>query len=101
MRPDKPQDARRVAFETPISAHMMAIDGTWRRACVVKDVSDCSATLIVEESIQGLALHEFFLLLSSTGLAYRRCLLDGVNGTEITVSFLRHKDSRKKQRSSA
>jgi len=30
--------------------------------------------------MQGLALKEFFLLLSSTGLAYRRCRLDWVNG---------------------
>lgn len=31
----------------------------------------------------------FFLLLSSTGLAYRRCQLDRVNGEELEVSFLR------------
>ena len=95
MRLDKPQDARRVAFENPIPAHIMAIDGTWRRACTVKDVSDINATLSVDDSIQGLALNEFFLLRSSTGLAYRRCQLERVNGTEIAVSFLR-KDKRKR-----
>jgi len=95
MRLDKPQDARRVAFENPIPAHIMAIDGTWRRGCTVKDVSDVHATLSVDDSVQGLALNEFFLLLSSTGLAYRRCQLERVNGTELTVTFLR-KDKRKR-----
>ena len=41
-------------------------------------------------------LAEFFLLLSSTGLAYLRCQLDRVNGGEISVSFLRQRDKRKK-----
>jgi hypothetical protein len=89
MRPDKPQDARRVAFENPIPARIMAIDGTWRRACIIKNVSDVKATPSIEDSIQGPPLNEFFLLLSSTGLAYRRCQLERVNGTEIAVIFLR------------
>ncbi len=70
---------------------MMAIDGTWRSACAVKDVSDSGATLLVEESIEGLHLKEFFLLLSSTGLAYRRCELGVVNGAELSVIFLKQK----------
>ncbi|WP_249125762.1 hypothetical protein [Bradyrhizobium manausense] len=94
MPPHKKLDAKRVAFEHPLSAHMMAIDGTWRRACAVKDVSDHGATLLVEDSIEGLALKEFFLLLSSTGLAYRRCELEGVNGAEISVIFLKQKSKR-------
>lgn len=96
MPQEKLPDARRVSFEHPFSAHMMAIDGTWRRACLVRDVSDSGATLLVDDPIQGLALNEFFLLLSSTGLAYRRCQLDSVNGAEITVNFLRYKDKQKK-----
>jgi hypothetical protein len=39
-------------------------------------------------SIEGLDLNEFFLLLSSTGLAYRRCKLVRVTGDEIGVEFL-------------
>ena len=50
----------------------------------------------VEGSIQGLNLKEFFLLLSSTGLAYRRCELVRVNGTEMEVSFLRGKNAKKR-----
>ena len=74
---------------------MMAIDGTWRRACMLKDVSDAGAKLQVETSIEGLTLNEFFLL-SSTGLAYRRCQLVRVNGEELEVSFLRQKAKDKK-----
>ena len=66
---------------------MMAIDGTWRRGCTMMDVSDTGARLIVDTSIKGLSLKEFFLLLSSTGLAYRRCELAWVNGDTIGVNF--------------
>jgi hypothetical protein len=81
--------ARRVAFDRAIPANIMAIDGTWRRTCTVKDVSDTGAKLIVDASDQGLALKEFFLVLSSTGLAYRRCEVTWVNGTEVGVTFLK------------
>ena len=30
----------RVIFERGISAHMMGIDGTWRRDCTMEDVSE-------------------------------------------------------------
>jgi hypothetical protein len=96
MSEEKRKDARLVTFERGIPAHMMAIDGTWRRACTAKDVSETEATLVVEGSVQGLALKEFFLLLSSTGLAYRRCELDWVNGDQMGVNFLRQRDKKKK-----
>jgi len=41
-------------------------------------------------------LKEFFLLLSSTGLAYRRCELAWLNGDQIGVTFL--KQAAKKQK---
>ena len=71
----------------------MAIDGTWRRDCLLQAVSDTDALLTVEGSIQGLNLKEFFLLLSSTGLAYRRCELVRVNGAEMDVQFLKGKET--------
>jgi hypothetical protein len=67
----------------------MAIDGTWRRQCQLNSVSEISAVLTVDGSIQGLNLKEFFLLLSSTGLAYRRCELARVNGAKMEVEFLK------------
>lgn len=89
----------RVTFGRGIRAHMMAIDGTWRRACQMEDVSDAGAKLTVEGTVDGLYLKEFFLLLSSTGLAYRRCELTWVNGAQIGVSFLRPDKSRRAGRS--
>jgi hypothetical protein len=86
----------RVTFERGYSAHMMGIDGTWRRDCTMEDVSEHGAKLTVEGSIEGLHLKEFFLLLSSTGLAYRRCELAWVNGDQIGVNFLNPNDKKKK-----
>lgn len=83
--------SRRVVFEHGYPAHMMAIDGTWRRSCILTDISDTGGQLTVENSIEGLSLKEFFLLLSSPGLAYRRCELTWVNGDQIGVSFLKQK----------
>jgi hypothetical protein len=86
----------RVTFDRGISAHMMGIDGTWRRQCTMEDVSETGAKLTVEGSVEGLHLKEFFLLLSSTGLAYRRCELAWVNGDQIGVNFLKTGDKKKK-----
>ena len=89
--------SRRVIFERGFAAHVMAIDGTWRRACKLEDVSDTGAKLTIEGSVEGLQLREFFLLLSSTGLAYRRCELAWVNGDKVGVHFLKP-GAKKKQR---
>ena len=94
------RNGSRVVFERGIPAHMMGIDGTWRRECVMEDVSETGAKLSIEGgSIEGLHLKEFFLLLSSTGLAYRRCELAWVNGDQIGVNFLKQGDKKKKARS--
>ena len=45
---------------------------------------------------QGLNLKEFFLLLSSTGLAYRRCELVRVNGSAMDIQFLKGKNKKKR-----
>jgi hypothetical protein len=84
--------SERVTFSRGYGVCIMGIDGTWRRDCLLNAISDNDAILTVEGSIQGLNLKEFFLLLSSTGLAYRRCELVRVNGTEIDVAFLKGKN---------
>lgn len=89
--------SERVNFERGIDVFMMGIDGTWRRSCVMFDVSQTGARLHVEDSIEGLDLKEFFLLLSSTGLAYRRCRLVRVSGDQIGIEFLAPSKSNKKQ----
>ena len=86
----------RVTFSRGYDVCIMAIDGTWRRDCQLNAISDTDAVLTVEGSIQGLNLKEFFLLLSSTGLAYRRCEVVRVNGTEMDIQFLRSKQVKKK-----
>jgi len=91
----------RVTFERGIPAQMMGIDGTWRRDCVLEDVSETGGKLSVEGSVEGLHLKEFFLLLSSTGLAYRRCELAWVNGDQIGVNFLKPNDKKKARRAPA
>jgi len=78
----------RVTFTRGYVAHIMGIDGTWRRTVTLLDISATGARLTVEGSIEGLKLTEFFLLLSSTGLAFRRCSLVRVNGDEIGLKFV-------------
>jgi hypothetical protein len=85
-----------VTFSRGYDVCIMGIDGTWRRDCRLKTISDSDAVLTVDCSIQGLNLKEFFLLLSSTGLAYRRCELVRINGSEIEIQFLRGKNRKRR-----
>jgi hypothetical protein len=86
----------RITFERGVTAHMMGIDGTWRRDCTMEDISETGAKLTVDGSMDGLHLKEFFLLLSSTGLAYRRCELAWVNGDQIGVNFIKSAEKKKR-----
>jgi PilZ domain len=100
MSPEKRSGAR-VEFSRAINVQIVAIDGTWRRACVMLDVADGGAKLSVTESLEGLNLKEFFLILSATGLAFRRCELAWINGDQLGVRFLENPSSgKKKQRPS-
>jgi hypothetical protein len=92
---------RRVVFGRGIPTHLMAIDGTWRRASLLLDVSDTGAKIKVESSLEGLNLKEFFLLLSSTGLAYRRCELIWINGEQIGITFIKKNDKKRASRPNA
>lgn len=80
----------RIGFQRGFDVQIMGIDGTWRRACRMLDVSDGGALLQVEGSVGDLDLKEFFPVLSATGLAYRRCKMVRVNGDQIGVLFLKH-----------
>lgn len=86
LPPDK-RKSQRVEFTKAIEVKIVAIDGTWTRTCLMLDVSQTGAKLIID-SIGSLQLKEFFLLLSTTGAAYRRCELSWVNGEEAGVTFL-------------
>jgi hypothetical protein len=91
--------SERVDFDRGIRVHIMGIDGTWRRDCLMVDVSQTGARLCVEGSLDGLDLKEFFLLLSSTGLAYRRCRMVRLAGDQIGVEFLKPEKAASKKRS--
>src|ERR1700687_659460 len=93
---DDNKGPERVTFSRGYGVCIMGIDGTWRRDCLPNAIPNNDAILPVEGSIQGLNLKEFFLLLSATGLAYRRCELVRVNGAEIDVQFLKAKNKKKK-----
>lgn len=89
--------SERIEFERGIGVHMMGIDGTWRRDCTMHDVSNTGARLTVKGPIEGLDLKEFFLLLSSTGLAYRRCRMVRLAGDQIGVEFLKQAAAKSKK----
>src|SRR3982074_2105823 len=88
--------SQRVDFDSGIRAYIMGVDGTWRRDCTMLDVSQTGARLWVEGSLEGLDLKEFFLLLSSTGLAYRRCSMVRIAGDQIGVQFNDKETAKKK-----
>jgi len=79
--------AARVRFEHAHPVNLMGVDGTWRRSCILLDVSESGAKLEIDGSPEVLRAREFFLLLSSTGLAFRRCELVWVDGTQVGVKF--------------
>jgi PilZ domain-containing protein len=80
--------ALRVRMDHRQPVNLMGVDGTWRRSCVLLDVSTTGAKLEVEGTLDVLQAKEFFLLLSSTGLAFRRCELIWIDGTTAGVHFV-------------
>ena len=74
--------ADRVRLENKYPVNLMGVDGTWRRSCVLVDVSATGARLEVDGSLEVLKAQEFFLILSSTGLAFRRCELVRIEGPQ-------------------
>ena len=91
----------RIDFERGVDVQIMGIDGTWRRACRMLDVSEGGALLAIQGSVGELDLKEFFLLLSATGLAYRRCKMVRVNGDQVGVVFLKSETKKKSASPSA
>src|SRR5438128_1131398 len=92
--------ALRVRMDHRQAVNLMGSDGTWRRSCVLLDVSQTGAKIEVEGTLDVLQAKEFFLLLSSTGLAYRRCELVWIDGTMAGVHFITA-DRKKKPASAA
>jgi hypothetical protein len=92
--------ALRVRMDHKQPVNLMGSDGTWRRSCVLLDVSQSGAKIEVEGTLDVLQAKEFFMLLSSTGLAYRRCELVWIDGTTAGIHFVTA-DGKKKPASAA
>jgi hypothetical protein len=73
----------------------MGVDGTWRRNCFLLDASASGAKLEIEGSADVLQSKEFFLVLSSTGLAFRRCEMIWVDGAQVGVKFIENDKGKK------
>ena len=80
--------ALRVRMDHKQAVNLMGSDGTWRRSCVLLDISETGAKIEVEGTLDVLKAKEFFMLLSSTGLAYRRCELVWIDGTMAGIHFV-------------
>jgi hypothetical protein len=88
----------RVQFGRGYNAKIMAIDGTWERECRIGDVSDTGAKLAIRGPVEGVDMREFFLVLTPSGTAHRRCERIWLNGDEIGVRFLKDVPGRPPQR---
>jgi PilZ domain len=84
----------RVTLDHRPQVNLMGVDGTWGRTCLLLDISDTGARLEVEGSTSALKAKEFFLVLSSTGLAFRRCQLVWVDGSTVGVHFIKKSASK-------
>lgn len=88
--------SNRVRFDHKHVVNLMGVDGTWRRSCILLDVSATGAKIEVDGSIDVLQAKEFLLLLSSTGLAFRRCELVWIDGCNAGLRFLQGKPGKKR-----
>jgi hypothetical protein len=87
--------ATRVRFDHTHRVNLMAVDGTWRLSCYLLDASASGAKLEIEGPADVLQSKEFFLVLSSTGLAFRRCEMIWVDGSQIGVKFIENEKGKK------
>jgi PilZ domain len=90
--------ASRVRFDHRHPVNLMGVDGTWRRKCFLLDASESGAKLEIEGSADVLQSREFFLVLSSTGLAFRRCEMVWVDGSQVGVKFIENEKGKKQSR---
>lgn len=81
--------AERKAFMHKPPVQIIALDGSWQRSCTMVDISESGTRLQVEGSLDGINLRkDFFLRLSSVGMALRKCQLVRINGAEIGIRFV-------------
>jgi PilZ domain len=93
------RSASRVRFDHRHPVNLMGVDGTWRRSCYLLDASESGAKLEIDGSADVLQSKEFFLVLSATGLAFRRCEMVWVDGSQIGVKFIKNERGKKRSTS--
>ena len=86
--------AGRVHLENKYPVNLMGVDGTWRRSWVLVDVSATGARLEVDGSLEVLKAQEFFLIYHRRVLAFRRCELVRIDGSEVGVRFITDKKNK-------
>ena len=91
--------ASRVRFDHRHPVKLMGVDGTWQRSCFLLDASESGAKIELDGSAEVLQSREFFLLLSSTGLAFRRCELVWVDGPLVGVRYIENSKGKKQSQS--
>jgi PilZ domain-containing protein len=79
---------RRVEFSAGVDVHIVASDGTWRLPCLMMDVAEGGAQLLLQKSLGSTRLTEFLLALSTTGGAFRRCEVVWMQENRIGVRFI-------------
>jgi PilZ domain len=89
---------QRVTFSRGVPVRVVAIDGTWTRHCLMMDASNDGAKLTLAQSVEGLQLKEFFLLLSTMGSSFRRCELAWINGDDMGVRITEKPSSKPKKK---
>ncbi|QAU43332.1 PilZ domain-containing protein (plasmid) [Bradyrhizobium sp. CCBAU 53351] len=86
MLPTK-RGTRFVRFEHEHRMTLLAADGRWWRNCILIEASETGARVLIDGSPDVLRSRHFFLLLSTTGLAFRRCELVRLDGSEADILF--------------
>jgi hypothetical protein len=88
----------RVQFHRAYPAKVMGVDGTWHRGCELLDVSSTGARVTIEGTSDVLKAKEFFLVLSSNGLAFRRCEMIWLDGATAGVRFVEKTEKKARPR---
>ena len=88
--------SKRIEFEHDRNVRMLSADGTWQRACKLLDISASGVQLELADSLAGLDVKEFFLMLSSDGRVYRCCELVRIDGQQIGARFVEKPPPKKK-----
>ena len=86
MQPDTPLEPGPSCTARAVQCHIVAIDGSWRRLCELKEISYSAAS--IKGRLDGISDNEFFVFLWTNGFLCRRCEVASVNGSEVGVRFL-------------